>query len=115
MIIADENIDHSLILLLRKNGIDVLSIYEDFRGYSDSEVIELSKNPPRIILTEDKDFGEWVFSHNEKNISVILLRYNFNETLRMGEILCKVLTDESHSFWGTFSTITPTKLRIRKI
>lgn len=60
MILADENIDHSLI---RESGIDVYSVYEEQRGITDKDIIEFSRNPPRIILTEDKDFGEWVFAH----------------------------------------------------
>ncbi|WP_369008982.1 DUF5615 family PIN-like protein [Larkinella terrae] len=46
----------------------------------DADVIESSRNPPRIILTEDKDFGEWVFSHQVNDISVIFLRYHFKDT-----------------------------------
>jgi hypothetical protein len=26
-------------------------------------------NPRRIILTEDKDFGEWVFAHGVKDVN----------------------------------------------
>ena len=53
---------------------------ENHPGIADEQVIALSKDPPRIILTEDKDFGEWVYAHNEKYISVILLRYQYEET-----------------------------------
>jgi len=71
MILADENIDSHLVSILRSNNFEVSHIKEDYPGVSDKEVILLSKNPPRIILTEDKDFGEWVYSHKERNISVI--------------------------------------------
>ena len=58
MIIADENIDEVLIKFLRSKEIEVYSIKESDRGISDASIIEFSKDPPRIILTEDKDFGE---------------------------------------------------------
>lgn len=77
MILADENIDHGLIDRIRKAGFEVYSIYELMRGASDESIIELSRNPPRIILTEDKDFGEWVYAHHIQNISVLFLRYHF--------------------------------------
>ncbi|MBO9614414.1 MAG: DUF5615 family PIN-like protein [Dyadobacter sp.] len=80
MILADENIDHGLIRAIRNAGFDVHSIYENNRGLSDEDIIDFSRNPPRIILTEDKDFGEWVFAHNISDISVIFLRYAFHET-----------------------------------
>ena len=43
MIIADENIDFRIIQELRKNGIEVFSIAEEFRGIGDFEIIELAK------------------------------------------------------------------------
>jgi len=66
--------------MLRLKNIDVVHIKENHQGVPDEEVISISKDPPRIILAEDKDFGEWVYAHNERDISVILLRYSFSET-----------------------------------
>ena len=66
MILADENIDADIVSILQSNSIDVLHIKENNIGIPDEEVISLSKKLGRIILTEDKDFGEWVFSHKER-------------------------------------------------
>jgi predicted nuclease of predicted toxin-antitoxin system len=55
MILADENIDHRIIQAIRGAGFEVYSIYESNRGCADEDIIEFSRNPPRIILTEDKD------------------------------------------------------------
>ena len=113
MILADENIDHSLIATIRALGIKVYSIYEQQRGTLDDSIIELSRNPPSIILTEDKDFGEWVFAHNIKDISVILLRYHFQDTELIREILTKILSESFDDLFGKFTTITTNKIRIR--
>lgn len=111
MILADENIDHSLISDIRNAGFSVYSIYESNRGASDESIIEFSRNPPRIILTEDKDFGEWVFAHNISGISVIFLRYAFRETESISEILIKLLKERSEGLFGHFTTITTQKIR----
>ena len=58
MILADENLDGIIVETLRQRGIALYSIFELDRGLSDEDIITLSRNPPRIILTEDKDFGE---------------------------------------------------------
>lgn len=58
MIIADENIEHSLIAAIRAIGLEVVSIYESGRGIRDEDIINALRTPPRIILTEDKDFGK---------------------------------------------------------
>lgn len=115
MIIADENIDHSLILAIRELGIEVYSVYESDRGIRDETVIESSRNPPRIILTEDKDFGEWVFAHHVQGISVLFLRYQFKETEAMRDILIKLLSERFMELVGCFTTVTIRKIRTRRI
>jgi len=113
MILADENIDHGIIKRIRKAGFEVHSIYELMRGTSDESIIELSRNPPRIILTEDKDFGEWVYAHNIQNISVLFLRYHFKDTELITEILLKLLIERANNLFGHFTTITTHKIRSR--
>ena len=115
MIIADENIDHSLITTIRELDIEVYSVYESNRGIRDEAIIESSRSPPRIILTEDKDFGEWVFAHNVKGISVLFLRYHFKETEAMRHVLIKLLSERLTELVGCFTTLTIQKIRIRRI
>ena len=79
MIIADENLDARIIKILRDHDYLIFSISEELHGISDFEIIDLAKKIDSIILTEDKDFGECVFSHKEKNISVIFLRFHHTE------------------------------------
>ena len=115
MIIADENIDHSLITTIRELGIEVYSVYESNRGIRDEDVIVSSRDPPRIILTEDKDFGEWVFAHNVKGVSVLFLRYHFKETQAMQDVLIKLLSGRINDLVGCFTTVTIQKIRTRRI
>lgn len=115
MILADENIDYRIIESIKSVGIDVQSVYDNARGISDEQVIELAQNPPRIILTEDKDFGEWVFAHKVEEISVVFLRYRFDETSKMIDILKNLLQYRLEDLMGHFTTITTKKIRRRKI
>lgn len=114
MIIADENIPLPIIESLKQNNIDTTSIFDDYRGVSDIEIIELAQNPLKIILTEDKDFGDLLFAYNQKQVSVILLRYHYSELETITSILIKFLlnhTIEKHSF----VVITTKSIRIRKL
>jgi predicted nuclease of predicted toxin-antitoxin system len=115
MILADENIDTQMVSILRSRNIEVTHIKEDHRGISDEEVIQLSKTPPKIILTEDKDFGEWVYAHKEYDISVILLRYSFPQTENIVSILLNLLENRGKDLFGKFTTITTQKIRIRSL
>jgi predicted nuclease of predicted toxin-antitoxin system len=114
MLIADENIPVPIIEKLRFSNFDVVSIFEDYRGFSDKKIIELAKNPPKIILTEDKDFGDLVFAYNQKVVSVILLRYHFSEMELITDILINYLTT-STILPNNFIVITTKNIRIRQI
>jgi len=115
MILADENIDFKIIKALRNSGIETDSVSENYSGIKDEEVIELAKSLKKIILTEDKDFGEWVFAHKVENLGVIFLRYNYSETDLIIDILLKLLTDKQKELFGKYTTITIHKIRIRTV
>ncbi|MCF8373886.1 MAG: DUF5615 family PIN-like protein [Bacteroidales bacterium] len=115
MILADENIDIRIIHALRKSGFDTYSIFEENRGISDVEVIGLAIEMNRILLTEDKDFGEWVFAHKAKGFSVVMLRYHFKDTSQIIEILKRLFGEKLNQLFGTFTTVTMNKIRIRNL
>ncbi|MDQ2769802.1 MAG: DUF5615 family PIN-like protein [Bacteroidota bacterium] len=115
MILADENIDHSIIAALRAAGYAIESVYESHRSLSDEAIIQLSRNPPRIILTEDKDFGEWVFAHDIRDISVILLRYSFRDTAALLATLLELLRTRLPDLYGAFTTVGVKKIRTRPL
>lgn len=79
MILADENIYSYIIKSLREAGFNVLSVSESSKGIKDDQVIQLTLQNNYLLLTEDKDFGEWVFAHHVKDLSVLFLRYSFCE------------------------------------
>lgn len=74
MIIIDENVGQELINQLVGFGYEVYSIREHQQGISDNLVIEIAKLKKGVLITEDKDFGELIFSHDIKDCSVIFLR-----------------------------------------
>ena len=115
MIIADENLDARIIKELRNNEIEVFSIAEELGGIADIEIIELAKKTDFIILTEDKDFGEWVFSHGIRDISVVFLRYHVKDVGEMIGATVKIIIEKGDDLKGFFTTITPKKIRIRKL
>lgn len=114
-ILADENIDFNLITNLREASIEVISVAEEKSGISDLEVIDFAVNLGYIILTEDKDFGEWVFSHHETRVGVIFLRYSFSELPKIAENVKLVIEKHGASLYNCFSVITVNKIRIRTL
>ena len=60
--------------ILRKEGLDIVSVSETSPGLSDRAVIEHANRENRIIVTFDKDFGELVFRERQKVKGLMLLR-----------------------------------------
>ncbi len=74
--LADECCDKAVVRALRADGHDdVLSVSDISPRASDLDVIRLAVREKRILLTEDKDFGQLVFAHGQKTLGVIFLRF----------------------------------------
>jgi len=59
--LGDECVSASLVMALRAAGHDVFYVAETAAGLSDTDVIALASRENRLLLTEDKDFGDLVF------------------------------------------------------
>ncbi|MER3544032.1 MAG: hypothetical protein C4311_05335 [Chloroflexota bacterium] len=59
--LADESCDFAVVRALRATGYDVFAVSEARPRSIDSELMAQAAQEQRILLTEDKDFGWWVF------------------------------------------------------
>lgn len=114
MILADENIHSFITGFLRDNGFQVVSVQELSKGIKDEQVIQWAIAENLTILTEDKDFGEWVFAHHIKTVSVIFLRYSFQDYKSIAEIIYNFLKTKT-LIHPVFVTITTKKIRSRQL
>lgn len=103
-----------MIKSLRDAGFTVNSISENSKGIKDEKVIEKAIQNNYWLLTEDKDFAEWVFSHHVKNLSVIFLRYKFYEYQQIALTLVHFL-ETKQIVKPAFITLTTKKIRIRQL
>jgi predicted nuclease of predicted toxin-antitoxin system len=55
-------------------GHDVVSIFTQERGASDEAVLRQAVEEDRVLVTNDKDFGDRVFRDRERHRGVVLLR-----------------------------------------
>jgi predicted nuclease of predicted toxin-antitoxin system len=72
--LADENIHNAIVGELRRAGHDVSYAAETAQQASDRQLTDLALAEGRILLTEDKDFGEIVFLERRQTGGVVLLR-----------------------------------------
>ena len=114
MILADENIHSFIIKTLRQAGFTIISVTELSKGIKDEQVIQWALEKNYTILTEDKDFGEWVFAHHIKNLSVLFLRYSFQDYEIIANALTRFLQTEELAH-PVFITMTTKKIRVRQL
>ena len=115
MIIADENVEKYWIDLLRSLNYRVFAVGEENPGISDSEIIVVVKNNKGILLTEDKDFGELVFAHSFRDISIIFLRYNQPLYDTVEKQLLSAIALYHDSDIPVFVTVTKNKTRVTRL
>jgi predicted nuclease of predicted toxin-antitoxin system len=113
--LADESCDFLIVRKLRLAEYDVLSVAESFPAASDQQVLEHAVKERRILLTEDKDFGEWVFAHGEKVAGVILIRFPGNARNRLGDEFILLVEHQGKELKNFFSVLEPGRARLRKI
>ncbi len=74
--LADECCDAGLVEALRADDHDVVYAQEALRGGVDDDILAVAYSQDRILLTEDKDFGELVYRLGRPARGVILLRFD---------------------------------------
>lgn len=73
--LADESCDFAIVRALRSAGHDVTAVAQQHRGATDAAVMDLADREGRILLTEDKDFGQIHYARRDGTRSVILIRF----------------------------------------
>ena len=73
--LADESCDFAVVRALRAAGHDVLAVSEVSPGDEDLAVIDFAVREGRILLTEDKDFGQLVYANLQASGGVIFIRF----------------------------------------
>jgi len=91
---------------------DVISVFDEIRGEDDEEVIRIANEENRILITNDKDFGELVFRKKNQHKGVILLRLEDERGANKIAVLKKVLEKYENSLPGHFFVVTETTVRI---
>jgi len=113
-LLADENLDFSVIARLREAGHQMLAVAEMEPGISDDVVLDRANSEAAMLVTEDKDFGELAYRQFLVHHGVILVRLSGLPASKKAEILMSVLRAHEHELPGSFTVVSPGMVRIRK-
>lgn len=110
--LADESCDRRIVRALLGNGHDILTIADLEPGTSDERVVEIAVSERRIVLTEDKDFGQLVFAAAKKNSGVILIRVPSRARSGVVAAIAGLIADRGDALYGCFAVIEPGRIRL---
>ena len=110
--LVDESCDAVVLRALRDAGWNVIAVSEQCAGATDPDVIALASNEQRILVTEDKDFGQLVYASGQGHCGVILLRYPFPLASSTAISLVDLLKKHGQSLAGAFVVVRPGSARI---
>ena len=111
--IVDESAGTAVAEYLRSIGHDVSVVAEATPQASDQDILTKASTEERILITNDKDFGELIFRSGWSHHGVLLLRLrNENSTNRVN-VLKAVLEEYADRLAGHFTVATESGVRIR--
>ena len=114
-ILADENIASGLVNGVRDAGYDVSYVVELSPGISDNAVLDLAHREGRVLITEDKDFGNLVYRLKKPGFSVILIRIAEKQRDIKLERLLVLLDKYSNKLEGNYVVVESDKIRFRPL
>ncbi|HEY6321523.1 MAG TPA: DUF5615 family PIN-like protein [Thermoanaerobaculia bacterium] len=111
--LADESCDFSVVRALRAAGHDVVAIAEVARRIEDTEVMERAVQEARVLLTEDKDFGQLVYAGARESSGVILIRFPPGAGPTLPALVLETVKLHEAQLADSFVVLEPHRARIR--
>ena len=111
--LADEGVDKPIVDLLRSSGFDIHYVLETHPGSLDEEVLRIANEENRILITQDKDFGELVYRLRQLHQGVILVRLGTTPAPEKARIVNYVLLEYADKLANAFTVIQKNAVRIR--
>ena len=113
--LVDECTGSKVAQWLRGNHHEVFSVFDEARGMTDDEVLTKAFDENRILITNDKDFGEMIFRTRRNHRGVIFLRLDDERAANKIEVLSKLLENYAGKLPEEFVVVTETRVRFAGI
>jgi predicted nuclease of predicted toxin-antitoxin system len=113
--LADENVSRLVVEVLRAAGFDVTSVSATSPGASDDVVVANASGEGRILITEDRDFGELVVRQRLGVRGLVLLELDRLSTAAEADLVSAVLSANADRLAGNLVVIEPGRVRVRPL
>ena len=112
--LVDECTGISVVAYLRDEGYDTLAVVEIMPEADDEEILDRAVSEGRIVVTNDKDFGEMVFLSGRVHGGVVLLRLRDERAENKVRMMQVVLAQVGERLRNHYVVATEAGIRVRK-
>ena len=113
--LVDECVDAALVALLRESGHDAVYVSDVAPRATDVEVMIRADRDSRLLLTEDKDFGDLVFRQARPVPGIVLLRIDLARRAHKGARLLAAIDRFGDNLLGRYTVIEDARFRSRPL
>lgn len=112
--IVDECLGTLISNWLKQNNFDVISVIETMPGKKDTDILNIAFAQNRILITNDKDFGDIVFQKNYQHCGIILLRLKNYSAENKIKVIKDLFDSNLNNLFGNFIVVTDINIKIVK-
>ena len=109
---ADESCAGPVIQALRAAGHDLLAIAESAPGLSDEAVIARAFGEGRVLITEDRDFGELVYARQSSSAGVVFVKFSSRARGAKPAAVVEAVAKLGGRLRDGFTVIEPGRVRV---
>jgi predicted nuclease of predicted toxin-antitoxin system len=113
--LIDECVDATLVAGLRESGHDAVYMSDVAPRATDVEVMNRAHRESRLLLTEDKDFGDLVFRQARPVPGIVLLRIDSVLRAHKGARLLAAVDRFGDTLFGRYTVIENARFRSRPL
>jgi predicted nuclease of predicted toxin-antitoxin system len=112
--LADESCDFAVVRSLRAAGHDVIAVASAQPGAADAVVIDLAVRERRVLLTEDRDFGQLVYSTGLPSAGVIYMRFPAQARESLASAVSQYVARAGDQIVDRFVVVQPGRVRVSR-
>jgi len=109
--IADVNIEKVIVNYLTEEGYGIKWVPDFNCEIHDEELLKLANKEKRVLITNDKDFGELTFLQKKISAGIILIRTKGQKAEDKLKLMKKLLQQHKDKLLNHFVIITEKKFR----
>ena len=113
--VVDESTGAAVADYLRRSGHDLLVVAEAMPQADDADILTRATAEERIVITNDKDFGELVFRSGQVHCGILLLRLRDESAASRVRVVKSVLDGYGDRLAGHFVVATERSVRVRPV